>query len=249
VHTSRELPRYPLVPPGEVERAIGANVASLVSDGATLQLGVGSLPDAVLEALSNHRDLGLHSGILTSPVLPLIERGVVTNAHKPIDVGTTVCGLYIANEPFYRHLDRNPAMRLAAPDYTHDIGVLARLPDFISVNSAVEVDLLGGINAEAAGGRYVGGVGGQVDFIRGAAAVPGGRAIIALPAVARGKASRIVARCATVTTPAADADTIVTEWGVAELRGISYEERARRMIAIAHPEFRDELAAAASKLF
>jgi acyl-CoA hydrolase len=250
IRTSRDLPRYPLAPPGETERAIAAKAASLVSDGATLQLGVGSLPDAVLAALSGHRDLGLHSGILTGPVLPLIERGVVTNARKPIDAGTTVCGLYIGDEPLYRYLDRNPAARLAAPEYTHDIGVIARLPNFVSVNSAIAVDLRGQINAEVAGERYVGAVGGQLDFIRGAAAAPGGRAIIALPSVTRdAKTSRIVARCAAVTTPAADADTIVTEWGVAELRGVAYEERARRMIAIAHPSFRDELTAAARKLF
>jgi acyl-CoA hydrolase len=120
--------------------------------------------------------------------------------------------------------------------------VLAQLPDFVSVNSAVEVDLFGRVNAEVAGGHYVGGVGGAMDFIRGAAAAPGGRAIIALPSVSRdGKTSRIVAKCATVTTPAADADVVATEWGVAELRGIDYAERSRRLAAIAHPEHRAAL--------
>ena len=248
VRTSRPLPRYPAARGGEIDRRVAANVAALIPDGATLQFGVGSIPDAVMEALGGHRDLGLHSGMLTGAVLPLIERGVVTNARKPIDAGVTVNGVYIGDEELYRHIDRNPAVRLAGPEYTHAIATLARIPGFVSVNSAVEVDLGGNVNAEVAGGAYVGGVGGQLDFVRGAAAAPGGRAIIALPSVSRdGKASRIVARCAAVTTPAADADTIVTEWGVAELRGVSYEERARRIAAIAHPAFRDTLAPAARR--
>jgi acetyl-CoA hydrolase len=172
----------------------------------------------------------------------------VTNRLKPIDTGVTVNGIWIGDKPLYRYIDRNPALRLAGPEYTHAIATLARIPGFVSVNSGVEVDLGGNVNAEVAGGAYVGGVGGQLDFVRGAALAPGGRAIIALPSVSRdGKTSRVVARCAAVTTPAADADTIVTEWGVAELRGVAYEERARRIAAIAHPAFRDTLAATARR--
>ncbi len=246
VGTSRPLPRYPVSRVGQVEREVAANVAALIPDGATLQFGVGSIADAVLGALGGHRDLGLHTGMLTGAVLPLLERGVVTNRRKPIDTGVTVNGVYVGDEELYRHIDRNPATRLAGPDYTHAAAVIARIAGFVSVNSAVEVDLAGNVNAEVAGGAYVGGVGGQLDFVRGAAAAPGGRAIIALPSVSRdGNTSRIVARCATVTTPAADADKVVTEWGVAELRGVSYEERARRIAAIAHPVFREQLAAAA----
>jgi acetyl-CoA hydrolase len=245
VRTSRPLPRYPDSRVGQVEREVGANVAGLIPDGATLQFGIGTIADAVLGALAGHRDLGLHTGMLSESVLPLLERGVVTNRRKPIDTGVTVNGIFIGDEALYRYIDRNPAVRLAGPEYTHAIATLARIPGFVSVNSAVEVDLGGNVNAEVAGGAYVGGVGGQLDFVRGAAAAPGGRAIIALPSVSRdGKTSRIVARCAAVTTPAADADTIVTEWGVAELRGVSYEERVRRIAAIAHPAFRDALAAA-----
>jgi len=244
VRTSRPLPRYPDSRVGEVERRVGANVAGLIPDGATLQFGVGTIADAVLGALGGHRDLGFHTGMLPQSALPLLERGVVTNRLKPIDTGVTVNGVYIGDESLYRYIDRNPATRLAGPEYTHAIATLARIPGFVSVNSAVEVDLAGNINAEVAGGAYVGGVGGQLDFVRGAAAAPGGRAIIALPSVSRdGKTSRVVARCAAVTTPAADADTIVTECGVAELRGVSFDERARRIAAIAHPAFRDALAA------
>ena len=244
VRTSRPLPRYPDSRVGEVEREVGANVAGLIPDGATLQFGIGTIADAVLGALAGHRDLGLHTGMLSESVLPLLKRGVVTNRRKPIDTGVTVNGIFIGDEALYRYIDRNPAVRLAGPEYTHAIATLARIPGFVSVNSAVEVDLGGNVNAEVAGGAYVGGVGGQLDFVRGAAAAPGGRAIIALPSVSRdGKTSRIVARCAAVTTPAADADTVVTEWGVAELRGVSYEERVRRIAAIAHPAFRDALAA------
>jgi len=246
VRTSRPLPRYPTARVGEVERAVAANVAKLVPDGATLQFGIGTIADAVLGALAGHRDLGLHTGMLSDSVLPLLEGGVVTNRRKPIDTGVTVNGIWIGDEPLYRHIDGNPALRLAGPEYTHAIATLARIPGFVAVNSGVEVDLGGNVNAEVAGGAYVGGVGGQLDFVRGAAAAPGGRAIIALPSISRdGKTSRVVARCAAVTTPAADADTIVTEWGVAELRGVAYAERARRIAAIAHPAFRDALGAAA----
>jgi acetyl-CoA hydrolase len=249
VRTSRPLPRYPAAKIGEVERKVAANVAALVPDGATLQLGVGTLPDAVLEALAGRRDLGLHSGMLTSAVLPLLESGAVTNARKPIDVGVTVAGLLIGDETLYSYVHRNPRLRLAGPEYTHSAAVLARLPGFLSINSAVEVDLFGRVNAEVAGGHYLGGVGGAMDFIRGAAAAPGGRAIVAAPSVSRdGKASRIVASCATVTTPASEADVVVTEWGVASLRGMDYAERARRMVAIAHPDHREALARVARKL-
>ena len=249
VRSARPLPTYPAAKIGEVERRVAAQVAALVPDGATIQLGVGTLPDAVLEGLAGHRDLGLHSGMLTSAVLPLLESGVVTNARKPIDTGVTVTGLLIGDEKLYAHAHRNLAIRLAGPEYTHAATVLAQLPDFVSVNSAVEVDLFGRVNAEVAGGHYVGGVGGAMDFIRGAAAAPDGRAVIALPSVSRdGKASRIVASCTTVTTPAAEADVVATEWGVAELRGIDYAERARRIAAIAHPDFRDGLEQAARRL-
>jgi acetyl-CoA hydrolase len=250
VRSARPLPTYPAARIGDVERRVAAHVAALVPDGATIQLGVGTLPDAVLEALAGHRNLGLHAGMLTGAVLPLLESGVVNNARKPIDTGVTVTGLLIGDEKLYAHAHRNPKIRLAAPDYTHSAAVLAQLPDFVSVNSAVEVDLFGRVNAEVAAGHYVGGVGGAMDFIRGAAAAPGGRAVIALPSVSRdGKASRIVAACTSVTTPAADADIVATEWGVAELRGIDYAERSRRLAAIAHPEHREALARAALQGF
>ncbi|MGE5795085.1 MAG: acetyl-CoA hydrolase/transferase family protein [Bacteroidota bacterium] len=245
VRTSRPLPSYPAARVGQVEREVAANVAGLIPDGATLQFGIGTIADAVLGALAGHRDLGLHTGMLSESVLPLLERGVVTNRLKAIDTGVTVNGIFIGDEALYAHIDRNPAVRLAGPEYTHAIATLARIPGFVAVNSGVEVDLGGNVNAEVAGGVYVGGVGGQLDFVRGAAASSGGRAIIALPSVSRdGKTSRIVERCTAVTTPAADADTIVTEWGVAELRGVSYEARAKRIAAIAHPAFRDALAGA-----
>jgi acyl-CoA hydrolase len=243
VRTARPLPGQPPAKIGAIERAIGRRVAELVPDGATLQIGVGTVPDAVLEALAGHRDLGLHSGMLTASVLPLVEAGAVTNARKPIDTGVSVVGLLIGDQRLYDHVRGNRAWRLAAPGYTHASTVLARLPGFVSVNAAVEVDLAGRVNAEVAGAAYVGGVGGAIDFMRGAAAAPGGRSIVALPSLSRdGKLSRIVARCAAVTAPAADADLVVTEWGVAALRGVSYEERARRLVAIAHPDHRAELA-------
>ena len=249
VRTSRPLPRYPVSRVGQVEREVAANVAGADSRRRDAAVRRSAPSRTRCSARSTgHRDLGLHTGMLTESVLPLLERGVVTNRLKADRHRRHRERHLHRRRGALRHIDRNPAMRLAGPEYTHAIAALARIPGFVSVNSAVEVDLGGNVNAEVAGGAYVGGVGGQLDFVRGAAAAPGGRAIIALPSVSRdGKTSRIVARCAAVTTPAADADTVVTEWGVAELRGVSYEERARRIAAIAHPAFRDTLAAAARR--
>lgn len=228
--------------PGAVEQQIAARVAALIPDGGVLQFGVGALPQAVAAALGGHRDLGVHSGIIVDGMVDLIEQGVITNAAKEIDPGITIGGLLVGSRRLYDFATANPALRLEGPEYTHGFTTISRLSRFCAVNSAVEVDLTGQVNAETAGGRYVGGIGGQVDFTRGANAVAGGRAIIALPATAAGgRISRIVPQVATVTTPRADVDVIVTEHGVAELRGTTLAQRIRRLIAIAAPEFRDGL--------
>lgn len=222
--------------------AIAGHVATLIPNRAVLQFGVGTLPQAVAAGLTKHRDLGIHSGALIDGVIDLVEKGAVTNAAKEIDPGVSVAGLLLGTRKLYDFVHDNPAFRLCGPAHTHDLGVISRLSRFCAVNSAVEVDLTGQVNAETANGRYVGAVGGQVDFVRGANASPGGRAIIALPSTARsGTVSRIVPRVETITCARSDADAIVTEWGVAELRGCTLPERARRMIAIAAPEFREEL--------
>ena len=227
----------------EVERAIAARVSELIPDGAALELGIGVLPDLVLQALRGHRDLGIHSGVIGDGVVELMEAGVINNTRKLIDTGTTVAGLLMGSRRLLDFAHRNPCIRLAPASHTHDTGVLRAIPDFVALNGAIEVDLTGQVNAESLNGGYIGTVGGQLDFVRGANGSPGGRSIMLLPSTARnGTVSRIVPRMpdGVVTTPRSDADVIVTEWGAAELRGKSLRERVAAMIAIAHPDFRDE---------
>jgi acetyl-CoA hydrolase len=237
---------------GETEHRIGKLVASLIPDGATIQTGIGALPDAILAALHGHRDLGIHSGMISDRAVDLIEAGVVTNARKTLDAGLTAAGCLFGTARLNRFADRNPALRVVPITHSHGAASLARLDRFTAINSAVEVDLTGQVNAEAANGRYIGAVGGQPDFVRGALAAKKGRSIIALPATAVGGAvSRIVAKLSgPVSGPRCDADIVVTEWGVAALRGRTLTERRKAMIAIVDPKFRDDLErdAAASPL-
>ncbi|MFC3076609.1 acetyl-CoA hydrolase/transferase family protein [Phenylobacterium terrae] len=244
VEVSRALVAQPAGPPDAVEARIAARVAERVADGATIQLGVGKLPGAVLGALSGHRDLGLHTGIVGDGVVDLIERGVITNAAKTELKGIGVTGSLLGSEALYRFADGRNDLLIEPVEYTHAAPVLAALPRFTAINSALEVDLTGQVGAELADGVFVGAVGGQADFVRGALAAEGGRSIIALPSRTRRGEGRIVARLAsgTVTTPRSDADLVVTEHGVAELRGQPIRERVRRMIAIAHPDDREALA-------
>jgi acyl-CoA hydrolase len=240
-HKPIELPPAQV---GPTELVIARLAAGLIPDGATLQLGVGTIPDAVLSQLSAHRDIGINSGQIGDSVVPLIENGVITNARKSIHPGVSVCGSLFGTRRLYDLAHLNSAIAVRPPSETHSLRVMATIDRFIAINSAIEVDLTGQVNAEVAGGVYVGGLGGQLDFMRGANASAGGRAIIALPATTRdGTISRIVPSMTTVTCPRADVDAIVTEFGIAELRGLSLEERRRRMIAIAAPQFRDRLAA------
>ena len=251
LRTARPPATLPPAALGATEAAIARHVAALVPDGATIELGIGALPDAILATLTGHRDLGVHSGMLGDGVVALAEAGALTNARKPIDRGVSIGGLLFGTRRLFDFAHRNRALRLMPPDYTHGHKVLRQLPDFIAINSAIEADLTGQVNGESLGGAYLGAVGGQVDFLRGANAAPRGRSIIALPATAKGgSASRIVASLAdaVVTSLRADMDAIVTEHGVAELRGLSLSQRARRMIAIAAPQFREGLERAAHRL-
>jgi acyl-CoA hydrolase len=232
----------------DVSRRIAGHAASLVLDGSTLQFGVGKIPDAILSSLSHVRDLGIHSGLINDAVVDLIECGAVTNARKGIDVGITVTNQVIGTERLYRFVHRNEAVAVRPASYTHAQEVLARVNRLVAINSALEIGLDGSVNAETLNGVAVGAIGGQLDFVRGANASPGGRAIIALPATEPKGGSRIVARVETVTTPRSDVDAIVTEWGVAELRGCALQERAQRLIAIAAPEFREALSETAWRL-
>jgi acyl-CoA hydrolase len=230
-------------PIGECEQAIARHVGRYIEDGSTIQIGIGAIPDAVMASIGDRRDLGLHSGLISDRIADLMESGAMTNARKPIDTGIAVACSVLGTPRVYRFVHRNPALKLFTLMHTHRSEVLCRLGRIVSINSAVEADLTGQINAEVAAGVYVGAVGGQGDFVRGAQLAAGGRSVIAMPATAgNGKHSRIVARLSgPVTTARSDADIIVTDFGAAELRGQPLAERVRRMIAIAHPDFREPL--------
>ncbi len=226
---------------GPIETAIAAHAASLIEDRATLQCGLGAIPQAVLAALHERRGLGVHSGAVGDGVMALMEAGVVTNAHKGRDAGETIAGVLMGSTRLHRYAHRNPALQMRGTEYTHDPDVLASLPRFVAINSAIEVDLSGQVNAEVAAGCYVGAVGGAVDFVRGARRSRGGVPIIALPATA-GAHSRIVATLSgPVSTPRCDAGVFVTEYGIADLRGLPLAARRRRMLDIAHPAHRARL--------
>ena len=240
---------YPLPQPvassnGAVEQAIARHVAGYIEDGATLQTGLGAIPQAVLAALHDRRDLGVHSGVIGDAVVELAEAGVVTNARKSIDRGASVAGLLMGSARLHRYAHRNPSLQMRSSEYTHDPQVLAAIDRFVAINSAIEVDLTGQVNAELAGGAYVGAVGGALDFLRAAQRSRGGVPIVALPSTV-GAASRIVPRLSgPVTTPRSDAGVIVTEHGAADLRGLPLRQRVERMLAIAHPAHRAALATA-----
>ena len=246
VHTSRPPAEYPARPASDVDKAIAEHVASLVPDGATVQLGIGSLPAVVLRHLHGHRDLGVHSGMITDEIAELIEAGVVTGARKSVDRGLAVTGLLLGTRALIKTAAVDKSVQLRDTRYTHDQAVLAAQHALVAVNSAIEVDLTGQANIEVAAGRYVGGTGGAADFLRGAARSAGGVPVIGLPSTtsrsAAGTASRIVARLnGPASLSRADAGVIVTEYGVADLRGLSLARRRERMIAIAHPDHRAAL--------
>lgn len=240
VETDRPLLTAPQRVPDDVDRAIAHHVAGLVDDGDTFQLGVGTLPSAVLACLSGHADLGVHSGMISDGVVALVESGVVTGALKEIDTGVVVTGAALGTPRLYEAVPRIP-VNFRAASYTHSPAVLARLGRFVAINSALEVDLSGQVGAESVRGVPLGAVGGQTDFSH-AAATTGARSIIALRSTGRGESSICTALSGPVTTARSDVDVVVTEHGVAHLRGADLDERARRLVAIAAPEHRDSLA-------
>jgi acyl-CoA hydrolase len=211
---------------------------------------VGAVPDAILRLLHDRRDLGVHSGMIGEGLVDLVEAGVITNALKPIDRGMSITGALIGTRRLYDFVNRNPKISLRSSSYTHNEAVLSRLTRLVTINSAIEVDLTGQVNAEQSGPQYLGGTGGQVDYVRAGSRSPGGRSIIALPATAKGgKISRITAALSgPVTTARSEVDVIVTEFGAAELKGQTLAERTRRLVGIAHPDFREELDRAAHEI-
>ncbi len=229
----------------EVEKQIGGNVASLIPDRANLQLGIGAIPDAVLQFLTEKKDLGIHSEMFSDGILDLYEKGVVTNKYNNLNPGKFVATFLMGTRKLYDFVHNNPSVIMKPVDYTNNLFVAGRLNNLISINSALEVDLYGQVCADMIGSRQFSAVGGQADFVRAASHSPGGKSIIAFPSTSKGGSiSRIVARLkagACVTTSRNDVDYIITEYGIAALKGKSNIQRAEALIAIAHPLFRDEL--------
>ncbi|MCL2735842.1 MAG: hypothetical protein FWD75_04320 [Propionibacteriaceae bacterium] len=239
-------PIIELPPPvlGEVEMKIGENCASLINDGDTLQLGIGAIPDAVLRFLTHKKDLGIHSEMFSDGVVELIEQGVVTNSRKTLHPGQCVATFLMGTRKLYDYVHDNPAVHMAPVDYTNNPQVIGRNDNLVAINSCVQVDLQGQVVSSSAGLRQISAIGGQADFVRGAAMSAGGRSIMAMPSLAKGGVSKIIPvidQGSAVSTSREDVDYIVTEYGVAHLWGQTLRERARRLIEIAHPSVRESL--------
>lgn len=243
----KDEPLIELPPPkiGETERKIGEYVASLIHDGDTLQLGIGAIPDAVLSFLGEKKNLGIHSEMFSDGVVDLARKGVITNTKKTINPGKFVSCFLMGTRKLYDFVDHNEDVLIEAVDYTNDPFVVAKIDNIISINSAIQVDLMGQTNSEMIGNRQFSGVGGQVDFVRGASRAKGGKAIIAMPATAaKGKISKIVPLLdegSAVTTSRNDIDYVVTEFGIASLKGKTLRQRAKALIEIADPKFKASL--------
>lgn len=230
--------------PSKEELLVAEHVAQLIPDQATVQFGVGGMPVAVCQALRGHKDLGLHSGVIPDAAIDLIESGVINNRCKGIDEGISVTGGLFGSRRSIEFADGNPSITLRRASYTHSARTMAQINRYHTINSAVEIDLTGQINSEVAAGRYVGAVGGQVDFVRGGRLSEGGCSIIAMTSTTpNGKHSKITGDLGSspVTTARSDVDVVVTEFGVAQLWGLDLPGRARALIEIAHPDFREQL--------
>jgi acyl-CoA hydrolase len=244
VEVNRPLPQHILPAPTEVERRIGRYVADLVENGATLQMGIGVIPDAVLASLTSHKELGIHTEMFSDGLLPLLEKGIVTNEHKVKHRGRIVSGFLMGSKKLYDFVDDNPLVRMLDIEYVNDVDVIRQNPKVTAINSAIEVDLTGQVCADSIGTRVYSGVGGQMDFIRGASLSEGGKPIIALPATTSKGESRIVSvlkQGAGVVTTRAHVHYVVTEYGVAYLYGQNLRQRAKQLIDIAHPDHRERL--------
>jgi acyl-CoA hydrolase len=242
----------PPAAPSEVDLAIGRHVAALVEDGATIQTGIGAIPNAVLAALKGHRDLGIHTEMFSDGVVDLVEAGVITGARKPVHPGKVIASFVVGTRRTYDFVHDNPMVELHPCDYTNDTARIRRHQGMTAINSALQVDLTGQVCADSIGHRIYSGVGGQMDFMRGAALSAGGKPIIALPSTAKGRTlSRIVPQLkdgAGVVTSRAHVHYVVTEHGIAYLHGKSLRERATALIPLAAPPFREVLERAAHEV-
>jgi len=244
-----ELSHRPL---GEIDLAIGRHCAELVEDGATLQLGIGTVPDATLQALSGHHRLGIHTEMLSEGVVDLVEKGVITGEMKRVHPGKIVAGFALGTRRLYDFLDDNPLVQMLDVAYVNDPEVIRRNPRVTAINGALEVDLTGQVCADSIGEALYSGVGGQMDFIRAAALSEGGKPVIALPSTSSNGESRIVSHLkagAGVVTTRAHVHFVVTEFGIADLFGKNLRQRAEALIAVAHPRHRDTLTAEARRRF
>jgi acyl-CoA hydrolase len=249
VEMDHELPELPVSEPTAMELSIAHHVAGLIPDGATLQLGIGGIPDAVLRCLEGRKNLGIHTEMVSDGVVRAMKEGLVTGALKTLHPGKVIATFILGTSELYDFVDDNPAFELHPVAYTNNPYVIAKNRDMVAINSAIEVDLTGQVCSDSIGSYIYSGFGGQVDFIRGAAKAPGGKPIIAIPSTARsGRVSRIapfLKQGAGVVTTRADVHYIVTEYGVADLFGKNLRQRARALIDVAHPEFREDLTRAA----
>lgn len=245
VARDRPVPTFPVNKINDVARRIGRHVAELVRDGDCIQIGIGAIPDATLTALTDKNDLGVQSGMITDGVMALANAGNITGRTKSLDKGKIVTGTTLGSEALIEWAGNAPELMFRPVNHTHDVSVIRQIDNFVSINSAFEIDLLGQVNADMLGGRQMSGTGGSVDMMRGAALSHGGRSIIALNATAAGgKVSRIVAALAPHTAATAlrtDTDYVVTEHGARRIRHLSWLARAEALIEIAAPQFRDRL--------
>ncbi len=252
VYAEQELPEIICSDISEISMRIGSYCAELVEDGATLQMGIGSIPDAVLASLTNHKELGVHTEMFSDGIIPLIEKGIITNQHKKKYRGKTVTSFLLGSRKLYDFVDDNPAVVALNIDYVNDTAVIRTNPKVTAINSAIEVDITGQVCADSIGTYHYSGVGGQMDFVRGASLSEGGKPIIALPSITSKGVSKIspfLKQGAGVVTTRAHAHYIVTEYGIAYLYGKNMRQRAKALIEIAHPNHREALERAAFERF
>jgi 4-hydroxybutyrate CoA-transferase len=245
IETDRPIIELPRNPFSDVHQRIGTHVAELIDDGSTLQLGIGAIPDAVLSQLKDKRHLGIHTEMFSDGVMELFEAGVITNERKTLHPGKIVSSFVMGSRRLYDFIDNNPVVEMHPSHYSNDPFIIAQNDQMVAINSAISIDLTGQVNSDSIGLQLYSGIGGQVDFVRGASRAKGGKAVIALPATAKGGTlSRIVPTLASgagVVTSRGDVHYVATEFGVANLHGKSIRERAKALINIAHPQFREEL--------
>ncbi|MBF0586110.1 4-hydroxybutyrate CoA-transferase [Prosthecochloris sp. N3] len=252
VEVDDPLPETPAHELTDIERRIGENIASIVDDGATLQMGIGAIPDATLAALGGHKDLGIHTEMFSDGVVDLVEKGVITGRYKRTHKEIIVASFLVGSRRLYDFVDDNPLVEMFPSDYVNDTREIRKNPKVTAINSAIEIDMTGQVCADSIGQKHFSGVGGQMDFIRGAALSEAGKPIIALPSVTRRGESRIVPVLkpgAGVVTTRAHVRYVVTEYGIVNLHGRNMRQRAEALASIAHPDFRDNILRAAHELY